>query len=263
MTRNVPADVLVLCYHGVSDRPTASTAVRPEAFARQLGSLRRRGYDGATFSAALATPQESRVVAITFDDAFPCVLGTALPIMRQHGFVGTVFVPTAYPGDARIAPWAGLRTDGDERTSMDWEELAELAELGWEIGSHARTHPHLTALDDAALAEELAGSRDDCEQRLGRPCLSLAYPYSDVDPRVVAATSAAGYRFAATVAHRPAWPLPLLWPRVEISAADSDRSFALRTSVAARRAQAAALAGRTGDAARRVKHALAGIGRRP
>jgi peptidoglycan/xylan/chitin deacetylase (PgdA/CDA1 family) len=143
---------------------------------------------------------------------------------------------------------------------MTWNELGALAELGWEVGSHCRTHPHLPGLDDAALADELAGSRADCEARLGRPCRSLAYPYSDVDGRVVAATNAAGYAFAATVTHRPAWPLPLLWPRVQISAADSDRSFAARTSVTARRAWAAALSGRAGAAARRAKHALAGSG---
>ena len=34
---------------------------------------------------------------------------------------------------------------------MSWEELGELVEEGWEIGSHTRTHPRLPTLDAPAL----------------------------------------------------------------------------------------------------------------
>ena len=30
-----------------------------------------------------------------------------------------------------------------ELTPMSWDELGELSELGWELGSHTRTHPRL------------------------------------------------------------------------------------------------------------------------
>ncbi len=65
---------------------------------------------------------------------------------------------------------------------MDWEDLRQLTDVGWEIGSHTCTHPRLTRLDDAALCIELEGSRNDCLENIGR-CDSLAYPYGDVDER--------------------------------------------------------------------------------
>jgi peptidoglycan/xylan/chitin deacetylase (PgdA/CDA1 family) len=113
---------------------------------------------------------------------------------------------------------------------MSWEELRSLADAGWEIGAHTRTHPHLTELDDAALDEELRASRRDCESALGLPCRSFAYPFSDEDPRVVRATGEAGYSAACTL---PAALHPasfLRWPRVGVYWEDDALRFRLKTS---------------------------------
>jgi peptidoglycan/xylan/chitin deacetylase (PgdA/CDA1 family) len=258
-----PDDVLVLCYHGVGHRIEQRWTVLAGSFERQIAALRRRGYVGATFSAALTNPPGRRVVAITFDDAYRCVLDVAFPMLSAAGLPATVFVPTAYAAGRRPPAWDGAHSNGAASPDaalacMGWDQLRTLADAGWEIGSHTRTHPRLTLLDGAALTEELAGSRADCEEAMQRPCRALAYPYGDVDQRVVAAAGAAGYAFAATVPHRPEWPLPLRWPRIVVSSSDSDRRFALRTSAAGRRAQAAAFGGAAAVAARRVKRVLAG-----
>ncbi len=111
------------------------------------------------------------------------------------GFTGSE-EPMAWPG---IDHWIGGPHER-ELLPMSWEELATLAGAGWEIGgSHAHA-PHLTELDDATLAEELRASRHDCESRLGLPCRSFAYPFSDEDERVVKATGEAGYSAAGHAA---------------------------------------------------------------
>jgi peptidoglycan/xylan/chitin deacetylase (PgdA/CDA1 family) len=256
-------DVLVLCYHALSRVSRLETTVHPDRFERQVAALRDMGYVGTTFTEALTAPARSRVVAITFDDGSKSVRRDAWPILEAAGFTATAFVPTAWVGRPDAVRWAGLESardtaDRDELVCMSWEDLAALADGGWEIASHTRTHPYLTMLDDRRLADELAGSRADCEQRLGRGCRALAYPYSDVDARVVAAASAAGYTFAATVAYLPEWPRPLCWPRLGVAASDSDRRFARRTSPTVRRVGATLLAGRTTSAARRLKRRVAG-----
>jgi peptidoglycan/xylan/chitin deacetylase (PgdA/CDA1 family) len=118
---------------------------------------------------------------------------------------------------------------------MSWAELRRLADAGWEIGAHTRTHPHLTHVDDARLAEELRGSRADCEARLGVPCHSLAYPFGDVDARVVAATASAGFAAAGALPTRLTRPRPLEWPRVGIYHVDAQWRFRLKAAPAARR----------------------------
>jgi peptidoglycan/xylan/chitin deacetylase (PgdA/CDA1 family) len=225
--------VLVLCYHGISDRWPEPTAVRPERLEEDLTMLVDRGYRGATFTEALTAPPASRTVVVTFDDAPQSIAKLALPIMGKLGLPGTVFVPTSFPDNGRPMAWSGqedwIGTEYErELACMSWAELRELADRGWEIGSHTRSHPRLTALGDGPLQEELRGSRADCEENLGRPCRSLAYPYSDFDAGVVRAAREAGYLLAGIVAGKPVAPLPLQWPRVLVSRRDTARRLAIR-----------------------------------
>jgi peptidoglycan/xylan/chitin deacetylase (PgdA/CDA1 family) len=84
---------------------------------------------------------------------------------------------------------------------LTWDEAAELADLGHEIGSHTRSHPELTRLSDAALADELSGSRAELERRLDRPVVHFSAPYWDVarfSPAVAVAARAAGYASCAS-----------------------------------------------------------------
>jgi peptidoglycan/xylan/chitin deacetylase (PgdA/CDA1 family) len=138
-----------------------------------------------------------------------------------------------WPG---IDHWMG-GPDEHELVSLGWEELRDLADGGWEVGSHTVSHPHLTRLDDAQLAKELSASKADCEQALGRPCTTLAYPYGDVDKRVADAASRAGYKHAVTLAVHS--PLPLRWPRVGLYNRDDGARVRLKLSPAVFRARTA------------------------
>jgi len=236
-------DVLVLCYHAFSPNWPAELSVRPEALERQLEGLVRRGYRGATFTEAITQPAAPRTLAVTFDDAFLSVARVAEPILSRLALPGTVFVPTAFPDSGRRLAWPGVDhwlegAHAGELEPLSWAQLRELGDRGWEVGSHTRSHPRLTALGDAELADELAGSRRECEQRMGRPCPSLAYPYGDVDPRVVEAARAAGYATGAALPPRAHRVRPLEWPRVGVYHADGHRRFALKASPVVRRALA-------------------------
>lgn len=234
-----PADVLVLCYHAVSEGWPADLSVPPDRLEAQLGALIARGYRGATFTQAVLDPPAARTLAVTFDDAYRSVLTLALPILERLGLPGTVFAPTAYIGLDTMS-WPGidhfLRGPHEpELTPMTWAELQLLADDGWEIGSHTRTHPRLTRLTNSELETELAGSRMDYERALGTPCRSLAYPYGDHDARVVAASAAAGYEAACTLPSKLHPPIPLRWPRIGVYNADRVTSFRLKVSPVVRR----------------------------
>jgi peptidoglycan/xylan/chitin deacetylase (PgdA/CDA1 family) len=233
------ADVLVLCYHAVSERFPAALSVTPSAFERQLDLLVRAGYRGVTFEEAVRVP-EGRSVAITFDDAYLSVLRLAKPLLDAVGFRAAVYAPTDYiDAPERPLSWDGIEQwhGGEhehELVPMSWDQLGELAEAGWEIGSHTRSHPHLTTLDDDALRSELVESRAEVQRRLGR-CDTLAYPYGDYDERVVEAAAAAGYGAAGTLPARLHAARPLAWPRVGIYHADDERRFRMKVSRQMRR----------------------------
>jgi len=195
---------LVLCYHAVSPTWESELSVAPDALERQIDHLLRRGWRPTTFSDAVLGPRDRGAFAVTFDDAFATVRTYAAPVLRQFGVRGTLFVPTSFMEGEGMLSWPGIKgwhetAHVGELRAMTWEQVGELAEYGWEIGSHTHSHPHLTELDDAGVRQELAVSRDELTRHLGRPCDSIAYPYGDVDDRVEDLARQTGYRTAAAL----------------------------------------------------------------
>jgi peptidoglycan/xylan/chitin deacetylase (PgdA/CDA1 family) len=233
--------VLVLCYHGISATWPDPLAVAPDRLRSQLARLLRRDWRATTFSEAVARPG-GRTLAVTFDDGLRSVFRHALPVLRELGIPATVFTPTGFVERGapfawpEIEHWLGGEHE-HELEGMSWEELAELREAGWEVGSHSVSHARLTGLDDEALAAELRGSREAIEARLG-PCRSVAYPYSDVDDRVADAARAAGYEAGAAVLPARARDDPLRVPRVPVLAGEGALAHRLHLSRPARRLQA-------------------------
>lgn len=236
-------DVLVLCYHAVSPRWPADLSVTPERLEQQVSFLVEHGYRGATFLEAATGPPAEKTVAVTFDDAYRSVMELAFPILSRWDLPGTVFVPTNFAGTQIPMAWAGNDRwlNGpyeSEMICMSWEELGRLADAGWEVGSHTQSHPRLSTLDDATLAAELGGSREECERRLGQPCRTMAHPYGHPDGRVLEATRKAGYVVAADLPDRFNMATPFMYPRVGIYHRDTDRRFRLKVSRTTRRLRA-------------------------
>ena len=81
---------------------------------------------------------------------------------------------------------------------MTFEEIAELAANGHEIGSHSMTHRMMPECDDRALTYEVSESRRILEERIAQPVESFCYPNGDSDARSAQAVAKAGYRQAVT-----------------------------------------------------------------
>jgi peptidoglycan/xylan/chitin deacetylase (PgdA/CDA1 family) len=106
------------------------------------------------------------------------------------------------------------------RHMMSWEMVRALAASPLiEIGAHTMTHPPLAALDAAAAAAEMQGSRARLERETGRLVRHLAYPYgtpATTGAREMAIAAELGFRTAVTTlpgslsrrhaAARQAWP---------------------------------------------------------
>ncbi len=236
---------LVLCYHAVSDTWPCTLATSPRRLEAQVRGLLAKGYEPMTFVEAVKGDAAAKALAVTFDDACRSVFELALPILRDLGVPATVYVPTAFVGSSVPMNWPGVdqwigTAHEHELLCMSWEQLDELAGEGWEIGSHTRTHPKLTALDDAALAEELAASRELLAERMGDG-RTLAFPYGDNDRRVQAAARETGYEAAAGL--RPGPGSRWNWPRVGVYPADDRRRFRFKVNPVVRRARGSLLGG--------------------
>jgi peptidoglycan/xylan/chitin deacetylase (PgdA/CDA1 family) len=230
-------DVVVFCYHAISETWPVDLAVRPRDFQRQLQLVLDAGYTPATFHDAVVDPPAAKTFAVTFDDGWRSVKSHAWPIMQDMGVVGTVFVSTGYTDEAGamlnpgpvLQRFVGTEHDS-ELFTLPWSDLAELQAAGWEIGSHCVRHPLLTQVDDDRLRRELTVSRERISEVLGS-CRTLAYPTGDHDARVIRFVREAGYVAAATLPRRfPRKPDLLAFPRVSVSRGDSMIIFRLKLS---------------------------------
>jgi len=232
-------DVLVLCYHAATPAWPSEMSVDPDVIADQVRQVLERGYRPVRFCDLLAGEGHPRRVSVTFDDAYVSVHREAWPALRELGVPATVFVPTDFASRPEPMRWPGIEewSDGphsDELRCMTWEQLGELQEAGWEVGSHTCGHPRLTACDDEQLERELTESRRIVAERLGA-CATIAYPYGDTDGRVMSATRRAGYDLAAGLPVHIRRPVPMAWPRLGIYRPDTDLRFRLKVSPVVRR----------------------------
>jgi peptidoglycan/xylan/chitin deacetylase (PgdA/CDA1 family) len=236
-------DTLVLCYHAVSPDWQADLSVTPADLEVQLRTLVERDYRATTFYQAVMDSPQPRTLAVTFDDAYRSVIELAFPLLSQLGIPATVFVPTSFAGASEAMSWPGIDhwlggPHEDELRCMSWEELGQLDEAGWEIGSHTHTHQYLPAIEDEALSMELEESHQICSERLGKRCRSLAYPFGAADDRVIEAARRAGYAAAGTLPARMHKPSPLSWPRIGVYHTDTELSFHAKVSPIMRRVRA-------------------------
>jgi peptidoglycan/xylan/chitin deacetylase (PgdA/CDA1 family) len=145
---------------------------------------------------------DGRYFHLSFDDGFRNLFTNALPILRRQGVPAIFFVPTSLIG----ADWEATRDYCVNKVHhrgvvemLKWEDLAEIASAGHEIGSHTRTHARFSAISHspALLENEILGSKTDIEQALGLECRCISWPYgrmSDADAPSLQMAQAAGYR---------------------------------------------------------------------
>ena len=193
--------VPVVMYHRIVEAPPAGsrhgTWVTRERFAAQLDSLARRGFTTITFrdyaaylEGARALPR--RPIILTFDDGYADNYDLAFPLLEARGMTAVIFLVADRNVTTNLWDAAG----GEPQVPLlAGDQIREMGDYGIEFGSHTMSHARLTALAPDALAGEVEGSRRALEERLGRPVLSLCYPYGAVNAAVKDATERAGYAF--------------------------------------------------------------------
>jgi peptidoglycan/xylan/chitin deacetylase (PgdA/CDA1 family) len=177
--------VPILMYHSITHdvqsraHPYYRTTTSPAMFAAQLKSLKTQGYASCTLGQAVRQLESkfeskkstaAKSVVLTFDDGFRNFYRNAFPLLNEYGFSATMFLPTAYIGDAPVA------FKGED--CLTWAEVRELKQHGIDFGSHTVTHPRLRELSSSAINDEIVNSKEAIEQKLSCVIESFSYPYA-------------------------------------------------------------------------------------
>ena len=210
-----PGTVRVLMYHSVSPAPAERGfrryRVAPGLLDEHLSALAGAGLRGVSLTDLLEQARlgrdVSRLVALTFDDAFADFTAYALPLLDRHRAQATLYVPTAHVG--RDAGWLGARHG--RLPLMDWPELRAASASGVEIGSHGHWHRELDVVPARDVMAEVRLSRAVLEDELGTAPQSLAYPFGYATPAVRSAVQHAGFASACAVGYTTT-PVPGLDP---------------------------------------------------
>lgn len=204
----------ILTYHSIDESESAISISR-EAFQRQVDWLASGAVRVVPLGELMTLPDTADAVALTFDDGFASTAEIAAPLLARHHLPATVFVVTEHVGGTNA--WRGACAhDIPTLPLMDWATLGRMAEQGMAIGAHTRTHPVLTDLDPAALADEIGGSAARIREELGVHPAAFAYPYGAVNERV--AREVREFRWAVTTELRPLGPRerPHTLPRLDM-----------------------------------------------
>lgn len=119
-----------------------------------------------------------RTVAITFDDSYQCNLPSA-QVLNEFGLPACFFIPTDFVQSKLVYPWD--RKLPAQLPNLTWRDVEEIARMGFEIGSHTKSHPNMARLDYRRSVEEIRSSKNILEDRLGQKVRWFAYPFGGRD----------------------------------------------------------------------------------
>jgi peptidoglycan/xylan/chitin deacetylase (PgdA/CDA1 family) len=177
-----------LVYHKVSeDYEWGLTSTTPVQFKAQMLALQHLGF---SFSNIKQYDASKNQVLVTFDDGYSCINEFAVPILDQVGGVATVFAITDYVGKKNS--WDYF-PEGKQITHMNWPELRNLHEKGWEIGSHGKTHRRLISMDSKKIMDELHSSKKNIEDHIGSEVTTFCPPFNAWNSDLISQIEAAGY----------------------------------------------------------------------
>lgn len=209
-------------YHSVQrvspKEPMRSLHVNPKSFLRQMWILKTLGYEGCTVSQAIDAfkcGSTSKLVALTFDDAYENFYSTALPILQRFNFQATVYAVSNLIGQSN--QW-DLNNGISLNKLMNLDQLNFCHDQGIEIGCHTATHKSLIN-DNIDLHIEIQEAKRNLEKQIGVNVKAFCYPYGHTNDDVLTQVKKAGFTSATTMIRSRATNSddPLLLPRIPIT----------------------------------------------
>lgn len=173
-------NTIVLAYHSIRDVDEGSIyrslSVSPTLFKAQLLYLIRKGYRNVPAKDLDEHPLSRRKrFVITFDDGFEDNYTHALPIMRDLGCTGLVFLTTGLLQDSHAAIQPGV----ERLPYLSWDMIREMEKHGFEFGSHQINHKRLSKMDEEEMKMEIIGSKTLIEEQLKHEIRYFSAPFGD------------------------------------------------------------------------------------
>ena len=173
----------ILMYHSIANddesgvHPYYRISTSPGAFSEQMSFLSRNDYHVADLKDLNRLLNEGwqnkKYAVLTFDDGYDDFHTMAFPILAEHHFPATVFLPTAFIGSSNE------RFPGKKH--LTWDQVSWLSDRGINFGSHTATHPRLVSLGSEEIEHEIKHSKQIIANKLGKAIDAFSYPFKFPD----------------------------------------------------------------------------------
>jgi len=184
---NIP----ILMYHYVTDSDSAQAMHLPkENFRRQIEYLKKNKYKFLTLDDVYQYKSQGRKfprksIVITFDDGYENIYDNALPILKEYGAKGSVFV---------ISSKIGVHG------YLNKNELQKMAKSGViSVQAHTVNHKHLNKLKYEEQLFELENSKKSIEDIIEQKVDFICYPYGEYNKDTISAAQKANYKLGFTI----------------------------------------------------------------
>jgi peptidoglycan/xylan/chitin deacetylase (PgdA/CDA1 family) len=151
-------------------------------FEKQMAWLQSQDRQAVSVDQYLSAPR-SRATVLTFDDGCETDLIIAAPLLKRLNFNATFYVTVGFLGKYGYLSRAQVR---------------ELSDLGFDIGCHSMTHPHLNDVPAENLPSEIVAPKMELEQITGRPVKHFSCPGGRWNAQVLEVAHQAGYISVST-----------------------------------------------------------------
>ncbi|MBE1441489.1 MULTISPECIES: polysaccharide deacetylase family protein [unclassified Paenibacillus] len=184
-----PPPIPVLNYHSITVDPGNRATITPEKFEAQMMYLSENGFTPLSlrqFTDIMEGVESApeKPVLLTFDDGYADNYEHALPLLKKLGFHATLF----------MSP--GMVEDG---YFLNWDQIKEMHEAGWDIQPHGMTHPHLPLLKKDKQEYEITEARRQIEEQLGTIADVYCYPYGEWNQTTLKILKDHEFRYAFTI----------------------------------------------------------------
>ena len=178
--RKIGKHETITAFHRVNDfMPSGDSLTCPPEVFRTFCTFFKEHYDVVRLADQVRARREGRpttgTLSITFDDGYLDNYAVAAPILKELGLTATFFVTTGFVQSNSVPFWD--RELPKQPGWMNWEQVRELADSGFDIGCHTVTHLDMGKCSPEQIRAELRESRSELERRLGRPITLFAYPF--------------------------------------------------------------------------------------
>jgi peptidoglycan/xylan/chitin deacetylase (PgdA/CDA1 family) len=169
---------IIFYHHVVQGDPPNIYCVSTDAFTEQMDYLQSNGYTVIPISLLVTAIKvgadlPDRPIVISFDDGNADIYDNAFPIMQKYGFTGTLYLVVNYL---------------DQDTFLSTDQVVEMQNAGWEIGSHSMSHPDLAGMQND-ISYQVVNSKKYLAKTFNAPIDTFAYPFGETDPDISSAVA--------------------------------------------------------------------------